>query len=320
MAERGHVWTDVEVRCLLAIWSEESIQRELKEAYRNNQVWEKIARELKKQDSSFNRSSKQCSTKIKQLKKQYKDEVDKLRKSGVGVESEDEDDLFVSFKWFFEVHQVMKGRAVVNPPALLESSSTSRSSTPAADLHSEDYDSHGPFSPISLEPATIPSPLPATSTPSSLQATSMPSSLLATTPPSSLPATSTPSSLPATAPSSLSATSTPSSLPTTAPSSLSATSTPSSPPATSTPSFLLATASSSLSATTTPSSFQATSTPSSNVAKTTPSSASGTVGPLKKKRKLTKLEQADKTSVKMFESILKANKEFEERQERLQEE
>ena len=52
-------------------------------------MWQKIAQELKWQNGSFNRSSIQCSTKVKQLKKQYKDEVDNLCKSGVGLESDD---------------------------------------------------------------------------------------------------------------------------------------------------------------------------------------------------------------------------------------
>ncbi len=53
-------------------------------------VWQIIVQQLKRQDSSFNCSSTQCSTKVKQVKKQYKDEVDKLHKSGVGLESDDE--------------------------------------------------------------------------------------------------------------------------------------------------------------------------------------------------------------------------------------
>lgn len=129
MAERGRVWSDEEIRCLLALWSDEAIQYKLLDAYRKEPVWQKLADELKK--NNFERTSKQVSTKIKQLKKQYKDESDKLRKSGVGVESDNEDDIYVSFKWFFEIHAVMKRRAVVNPPALLESSSSSmRSDTP----------------------------------------------------------------------------------------------------------------------------------------------------------------------------------------------
>ena len=56
---------------------------------------------------------------IKQLKKQYKDEVDKLQKSGVEIESGN-DDIFVSFKCFFELHAMINRRAVVNPPTLQE--------------------------------------------------------------------------------------------------------------------------------------------------------------------------------------------------------
>ena len=73
-----------------------AIQRELLCTYRKGLryggSW------LKKRN--FDRTPAQVDTKIKQLKKQYKDEIDKLRKSGVGIESGDEDDIFVSFKWF----------------------------------------------------------------------------------------------------------------------------------------------------------------------------------------------------------------------------
>ena len=252
MAECGRVWTDEEIRCLLAIWSEDAIQRELNGCYRKDPVWQKIAQELKKQNSNFDRSSTQCSTKVKQLKKQYKDEVDKLRKSGVGLESDDENDIFVSFKWFFEIHQIMRNRAVVNPPALLESSTVSsansRSSTPTTDLHTVEHHSlalsSGELSSTSLETGSV------GQTPNEEFTIGTPS-------------------------------------PT--------------PPAT------------------TPSSVPAMTTPSRTAVKTTTSTSSSSVGPTKKKRKLTKLEQADKTTVKMFETMMKANKEFEERQEKLQE-
>ena len=70
-------------------------QRELLGTYRKAPVWTKLAEELKKRN--FHRTPAQVDTKIKQLKKQYKEEIDKL-------------------------HAVMKRRAVVNPPTLLESS------------------------------------------------------------------------------------------------------------------------------------------------------------------------------------------------------
>ena len=102
-----------------------AIQNELLGSYRKGTVWKKLAEELKRQ--KFDRNSKQVSTKIKQLKKQYKDKVNKLRKRWVGLDSDDDDNIFVTLKWFFEIHQVMKRRAVVNPTALLKSSVLSTS-------------------------------------------------------------------------------------------------------------------------------------------------------------------------------------------------
>ena len=89
IAECCRVWTDDKIRCLLAIWSKDAIQCELNGFYRKDPMRQKIAQELKWQNGSFNCSSTQCSTKVKQLKKQYKDEVDNLHKSGVGLESDD---------------------------------------------------------------------------------------------------------------------------------------------------------------------------------------------------------------------------------------
>ena len=66
------------VQCLLALWSDVAIQRELLGTYRKALVWRKLAKELKKRN--FDCTPAQVDTKIKQLKKQYKDEIDKLRK------------------------------------------------------------------------------------------------------------------------------------------------------------------------------------------------------------------------------------------------
>ena len=151
MADRGRVWSDEGVQCLLALWSDMAIQCELLGMYRKALVWRKLAEELKKRN--FDRTPAQADTKIKQLKNKYKDEVDKMRNSGVGIESGDEDDIFVSFKWFFELHAVMKRRAVVNPPTLLESSVSpaSRSETPTTEPgESSDILALTPLSPSPL--------------------------------------------------------------------------------------------------------------------------------------------------------------------------
>ena len=100
--------------------------------YRNDTVYKKIAEELER--AGFVRTAKQCRDKVKQLKSQYKTEVDKLRKSGVGVESDDEDGIFTNFKWFFELHRILKKRANINPVHLLESSASASGHTQSSQL------------------------------------------------------------------------------------------------------------------------------------------------------------------------------------------
>ena len=45
MAERGRMWSDSEVQALLALWSEDGVQRNLLGAFRKEPVWKKIAGE-----------------------------------------------------------------------------------------------------------------------------------------------------------------------------------------------------------------------------------------------------------------------------------
>ena len=73
MADHGRCWGDSEVQTLLALWSEEGVQRELSGTFRKEPVWKKIAEELNKQ--GYERTSKQVASKVKHLKKQYKDAV-----------------------------------------------------------------------------------------------------------------------------------------------------------------------------------------------------------------------------------------------------
>ena len=86
----------------------------------------------------YNHNFKQC--RKKGLKKKYKETVDSLSHSRVGVESNkdvDDLDLTVSFKWFTEIHAVLGKRVVVSPPSLIDlsnfSSQHSGTSTPAVD-------------------------------------------------------------------------------------------------------------------------------------------------------------------------------------------
>ena len=81
--------------------------------------YQAISEELHTQ--GFVRDFKQCRKKIKQLKKKYKETVDKLRQSGVSIELDDDLDdheIFVHFKWFANIRNIIRRRTVVNPPTL----------------------------------------------------------------------------------------------------------------------------------------------------------------------------------------------------------
>ena len=109
MAECGCNWSDDEIRALLAVWSEDSIQKQLMGAVRSAAVFRTILEKL--QERGHARDLKQCCEKIKSLKKKCKEAADRLRQSGIWIESEDDledHEIFVDFKWFNDLHAVMQ--------------------------------------------------------------------------------------------------------------------------------------------------------------------------------------------------------------------
>ncbi|XP_048704156.2 bifunctional phosphoribosylaminoimidazole carboxylase/phosphoribosylaminoimidazole succinocarboxamide synthetase isoform X3 [Caretta caretta] len=66
----GKHWSDNEVRALINIWSDEKIQQMLEGATRNKEIFEEIARRLMK--IGIDRDWKQCRTKYKNLKYEYR--------------------------------------------------------------------------------------------------------------------------------------------------------------------------------------------------------------------------------------------------------
>lgn len=66
----GKHWCDNEIRALINIWSNEDIQQKLEGATRNKEIFEEIARRLMK--IGIDRDWKQCRTKYKNLKYEYR--------------------------------------------------------------------------------------------------------------------------------------------------------------------------------------------------------------------------------------------------------
>ncbi|XP_043918424.1 multifunctional protein ADE2 isoform X2 [Protopterus annectens] len=66
----GRHWTDEEVRSLIETWSDEKIRQQLEEATRNKEIFEQISDKL--MESGIDRDWKQCRTKYKNLKYEYR--------------------------------------------------------------------------------------------------------------------------------------------------------------------------------------------------------------------------------------------------------
>ena len=77
--------------------------------------------------AGYARTFKQCRDKVKALKKQCNDVVDRLRRSGVSVQSDEEVSVF-DFPWFGAIHAVMWSRVVTNPQDVVDSATPEPSS------------------------------------------------------------------------------------------------------------------------------------------------------------------------------------------------
>jgi hypothetical protein len=128
---RGSLWSDSEVRALIAIWGESDIQDELDGAVRNKVVFEEIAKKL--QEQGYNRDLDQCRNKIKNLKKEYRTVKDNNGETGRGRKT---------CKFYKELDEILGHRPASVPVSLLDTG-TSSSSTP--EVSTEEANANGKY-------------------------------------------------------------------------------------------------------------------------------------------------------------------------------
>ena len=86
MAPKGEVWTDEETLSLINAWSNAKILAMMQETNRNSNIYSEISEAMVK--DGHTRDWKQCRTKAKHLKNQYKKYKDSMKKSGSKREKE----------------------------------------------------------------------------------------------------------------------------------------------------------------------------------------------------------------------------------------
>ena len=122
---RGSFWADQEVKGLIKIWGEENIQDELDGAVRNRAVFSNIAKQLN--DLGYRRTWEQCKTKIKNLKKKYKDVKDHNGEMGRGRKT---------CKFFAELDEILGHLPASAPSFVLDTGS--RANTEASSSAADD--------------------------------------------------------------------------------------------------------------------------------------------------------------------------------------
>ena len=111
MTEKGCVWSEAETKLLLEICSQENIQKQLQGSFRNVNVFSKLVEELRR--SGYDRTISQCRIRIKALKKRYKEIMNRVRRSGAGNESKEEDHSD-DCQYYSQIDAVMTDRPSVS--------------------------------------------------------------------------------------------------------------------------------------------------------------------------------------------------------------
>ncbi|GFS51342.1 zinc finger protein with KRAB and SCAN domains 2 [Trichonephila clavipes] len=103
-------WTTEEVLALINIWGDQSTQQQFDGTVRDSEVYKKICEELRK--NGYARTVPQIRSKIKQLKRDYRFQKDKLNHSGSSGA--------VKFKFFLELDKILSSKDSTSPSEILE--------------------------------------------------------------------------------------------------------------------------------------------------------------------------------------------------------
>ncbi|XP_065920375.1 zinc finger and SCAN domain-containing protein 29-like [Dysidea avara] len=122
-------WTAEETRALIAIWSQESVQDELKRVHRNRDIFQRISMEL--EDCGFPRTWQQCRTRIKNLTAKYRKIKDHNNVSGNDREN---------WEYFDQFDAILGTRPTSVPVSLVLSGTDDSSQVPSSALNDDHVD------------------------------------------------------------------------------------------------------------------------------------------------------------------------------------
>ena len=109
--EMAVAWNRDEVLKLIELWGDGAIQAQLEGCKRNQEIYDKIAADLR--EAGFERTGKQCRDKIKKLKGEYRKIKDKRNKTGEG--------RFPEWDYFDPMDEILGHRPATQPPIVVNS-------------------------------------------------------------------------------------------------------------------------------------------------------------------------------------------------------
>lgn len=112
--EGGRHWTDDEVRALLCIWADQNIRERLKSTLRNKCIFQEMAHQMQRKFGVV-RNWKQCRTKYKNLKYDYKTAKSAHAARGGGSGSPGK-----YMKFFEEVEAILLNKVMENGTAEMQ--------------------------------------------------------------------------------------------------------------------------------------------------------------------------------------------------------
>lgn len=102
-------WQEDETLCLIALWSEDSIQAQIEGCKRNKEVYEKLAAQM--QEEGYRRTGQQCREKIKKLKGDYRKIKDNNNETGRARRST---------RIFEALDRILGHKPATHPPIVLD--------------------------------------------------------------------------------------------------------------------------------------------------------------------------------------------------------
>jgi hypothetical protein len=103
-------WSKEETLKLIEIWGDDRIQAQLEGVHRNQDVFNKIAREMG--ESGFDRTFQQCRDKLKKLKSEYRKLKDKQGKTGEGKRKD--------WDYFDAMDAILGTKPATQPPVIVD--------------------------------------------------------------------------------------------------------------------------------------------------------------------------------------------------------